>query len=191
VTLPLANLDPTFQPLFDAKFSILCTLLAILESEQRLSLSPKTSCGHPSRKTAAYGPELAKPANVPKSHDTLSPQLATSPSLLPASYTSTSTWLDRFLPRQDFSIASLSSTVSHAGQKQYQLQTSQQKQWPMFCSLDGFHVLVVHNPSPPTRDANSNPNSSTTLQRFVAFTSAEQPLITLLPTILWNACIEP
>ena len=72
VTLLLANRDHTSHPLFDARFSNQFTLLAILESEQRLSLSPN-ACGQPSRKTAAHGPELAKPANIPRSHDTLTP----------------------------------------------------------------------------------------------------------------------
>ena len=58
---------------------------------QRLSSSPNASCGQPFRKTAALGPELANRASAPKFPATPPPQLATSPSLLHASYTSTST----------------------------------------------------------------------------------------------------
>jgi len=54
-------------------------------------LVSNASCGQPFRRTAALGPELANPANAPKFPATSLLQLETSPSLLPAFYTSTLT----------------------------------------------------------------------------------------------------
>ena len=63
---------------------------ATLVLRQRLSSSP-VSCDEQFKKTAAFWPELANPASAPRFLATPSLQLATSPSLLPASYTFTST----------------------------------------------------------------------------------------------------
>jgi len=61
------------------------------ELKKRLRSKTIASCGHPFKKTAALGPELANPANAPKFLATPLLHLATSPSLLPASCTFTST----------------------------------------------------------------------------------------------------
>ena len=66
-------------------------LSATPQIRQRLSSSPNASCGQPFKRTAAHGPELANPASAPKFPATPLHQSATSPSLLPAFYTSTST----------------------------------------------------------------------------------------------------
>jgi hypothetical protein len=58
---------------------------------QRLSSSPNVSCGQQFKKTAALGPKLANPACAPRFLATPIFQLATSPSLLPTSYTFTLT----------------------------------------------------------------------------------------------------
>jgi hypothetical protein len=88
---------------------------------------------------------LANPASAPKFPDTQSLQLATSPSILPASFTFKSTLSASYHPRQDFNTASRRLTVSDVGQKLSPFLTSQLKQCHVPCWRAGYHILAAHN----------------------------------------------
>jgi len=87
----LVNLAHTSHPLSAIRSSTPCIPSATQGLRQWLNSSPNTLCGQPFRRTVALGPELANPASAPKFPATPLLQLATSPSLLPAFYTSTLT----------------------------------------------------------------------------------------------------
>jgi len=87
----LVNITHTSHPLFAVRSSTPCIPSVTQALRQRLSSSPNASCGQPFKRTAAHGPELANPAFAPNFPATPLHQPATSPSLLPAFYTSTST----------------------------------------------------------------------------------------------------
>jgi hypothetical protein len=90
-TLPMANYDHMSHLPSAVKYSTPCIPSATPGLRQWLSWSPNVSRGKLFKKTAALGPKLASPASATKFLATPSLQLATSPSLLPAFYTFTST----------------------------------------------------------------------------------------------------
>jgi len=98
LTPPLVNLAHTSHLLSAVRSSTPYTPSATQGLRQWLSSSPNASCGQPFRRTTELGPKLANPASAPKFPATPLLQLATSPSLLPAFYTSILTLLDLYLP---------------------------------------------------------------------------------------------
>jgi len=90
-TLPMANCDHMSHLPSAVSYSTPCIPSATPGLRQWLSWSLNVSCGELFKKIAALGPELASPASATKFLTTPSLQLPTSPSLLPAFCTFTST----------------------------------------------------------------------------------------------------
>jgi hypothetical protein len=107
----------------------------------------------------------------------------TSRCLQPVSCTSTLTSWSLSQHQQATGTASLRSTVSRAGQKQFQSRTSHPRPWHAPSLPAGYPVSVARKLSPRTRDVNSSRNSFAPLPGCVEPSSPGQPPNTQQPTV--------